>query len=120
MMAFVAVDEDKTWVGLEGFTRCPQVIRGVTGDNPYVVFDFTDVLTENQAISSAALSESSSTYTATDNDISASGKKVSFKVHSTGTTTAGDYIYRCLATLSSGTANLVSLEGILRLEDAGS
>lgn len=111
-MAFVKVDDDKTWKGQEGLIHCPQVVSVTTDDTPYLEFDFTDTIPESIAITGTpTLSEvDSKTITTADVSVDNSGKRVSFKVSAFA---AGEFTLRCAATYSDGTTNVNSLQGTL-------
>ena len=113
-MAFVPCDGSRTWVGQDGLVHCPQLVRIVTTDEPYLLFDFTHVLSENVSISTAdaVIEKDSKTITVADTSVSDENRRVSFKVSGMS---AGDFIMRSTVTLSDGTDNKISLQGTLRV-----
>lgn len=111
-MAFVRVDADRTWVAEEGLRTAPQIIQVATGDSSYVNLDFSNVIKDDVAISSVVWSEKDSkTITIADQDVSSDGKRVSCKLSGMA---AGDFTLRATATLSSGTTQTISKDGVLK------
>jgi hypothetical protein len=112
-MAYVRVDNSRVWRGQDGLVLCPQVIRILYTDNPYLCFDFTDVLHGDVSISSPVMSEPSGTgnITLSAEDVDDQGRRVSFKATPS---TAEDFTIACKVTLSDGTSSTISLRGVLR------
>lgn len=115
-MAYVRVDNDRTWVAEEGLHHCPQLIQIVTTDTPYVQFDFSNVIAKDNAIDTAVsatvIEKDSKTITIADASISPDGKKVSFKVSGMA---AGDFVMRCTVQMNDGTTNTISRQGTIRV-----
>ena len=111
-MAFVRTDKDRSWVCVEGLRTCPQVVQMAIADGMYVNMDFSMVLDQDTTISSVAWTEvDASSITIADQSVSGDGKTVSCKLSSL---TAGDYTLRATATLSTGTTQTISKDGILK------
>ena len=112
-MAFVHCDPDRTWVAQEGFNLCPQIPQALAADDGYYMFDFSEIISREVAISSAVITEKNSkTVTMNDQSVSDDGQKVSFQA--TGHAT-GDFTFVCTATLSTGTSQVISRTGTLRV-----
>jgi hypothetical protein len=110
-MAYVRVDDSRTWRGEEGMVLCPQVCKCASTDTPHFCFDFTDVLHDEVAITSATISGSGGSITLSDTSVDDRGRKVSFRA---SPSVAADFTIGCEATLSDGTSQTISLQGVLR------
>lgn len=113
-MTYYEVDNDRTWTAEEGIPACPQVVRIVSTDSPYLRFDFSKVLAADSGIASATavIEIDSKTITISDTSVSNDVRRVSFKV--TGMA-VGDYNLRSTVTLNNGTGNTISRQGLLRV-----
>ena len=113
-MAFVRCDDDNTWVSEQGLIHCPQLPRIASTDTPYLMFDFSNVLAEDNLISSASaiIEVDSKTITIADTSVSTDSQFVSFKVSGMGT---GNFLLRSEVTLVDGTTNVKSIQGTLRV-----
>ena len=111
-MAFVRTGIDRVWVTEMNLRTCPQILQMSTSDGQYVMMDFTPVLDEDTAISSVSWSEKDSqTITIADESVSDDGKKVSCKLSGMS---AGTFTLRATATLSVGTTQTISKDGVLK------
>ena len=112
-MAYVQVQEGNTFIGEPGLITCPQIVRGVVNDQPYMAFDFSKLLTDPDNVLDdtlgAAVSETGSkTITFADESFSSDNKIVTFKVSSFA---ADTFTIKCSVRTTEGTSNLVSLIG---------
>lgn len=111
-MAFVRCDEDRTWTAEEGIRRCPQVIQAATTDTPYVMMDWSRVLAQDVTITAVTWTEPDvKAITISDESVSGDGKLVSCKIAGFAT---GDFTLRATVTLSVGTTQTTSKDGILK------
>jgi hypothetical protein len=113
-MPFVRVDDDRTWKAIDGLHRCPQIPVVALADSPYFNFDFSEVLDEDTVLSAPVVVETAAkTVTISDASASPDGKRVSVKA--TAMTPVGNFTLRCTATLSTGTTQKISKEGLFKV-----
>ena len=113
-MAFVRVTEDRTWRVEPGLVKCPDVVQTVVLGTPHLSFDFTDVMDKDEEIIVDAVTESTSTITFTDIDVSPDKKSFSFRP-SVAIASAGEYQINGSIQITPGTNHTLAARGILRV-----